>query len=307
MKTPINQCSQGYLYVATGEKYVREAALSANSLKTVDPNANITLVTDCSTDKMPFDRVEIEALAGRKSWNEEAEAGEQAYGKNWESALQYKVKHMYAPSPYEKTLFLDTDTYIYGSCHELFELLDYFDICISIAPGERAFPHIDGKPLRAYIPYNTGVVAYRKSEKVQQFFEAWDRIYESKFTNTDRLRKGESDQTAFMEAWLEVDVKIYVIPHSMWNARLPFFMLLNDSVRIVHGRHNDYEKLRTKINAFRGHRCWNPQQEKCMYRRKNLKYYAERMSSLWKDFCESPVSERLTSKVFKKDRTLTEV
>ncbi|MGC9504483.1 hypothetical protein [Baaleninema sp.] len=285
----------GYIYVATGHKYVQEAAVSAKSLKNVDRHANITLVTDCPTKETVFDRVEIEALAGRKSQGKEDGQNETAYDSNWIAALLYKVKHMYEPSPYEKTLFLDTDTYIYDSCDELFDLLDYFDLCISIAPGERAHPYIDGKPMRGYVPYNTGVIAYRKNEKVQRFFAAWDRIYTEKLYNNSLNHVGESDQTAFMEAWLEVDIKIYVLPHNIWNARLPFFMLLNDPVRIVHGRHSDYEKLRTKLNSYLGHRCWHPQREECLYRRKNFKYYSQRLSTKFQEFWTGKVKTLKTS------------
>ena len=51
--------SKGYLYVATGLQFINEAIKSARSLKRINPQTHITLITDAELKKDCFDIVKI--------------------------------------------------------------------------------------------------------------------------------------------------------------------------------------------------------------------------------------------------------
>ncbi len=237
----------GYFYIATGEKYIKELNISARSLKRVDKTAHITLITDKAIKNDIFDNVKICST----NFTSRTES------------LAYKVKHIYSESPYDKTFFIDTDTYFYDNCDMLFKLLNYFDILMTMSPADINYAHIDGKPLTGCAPYNSGVMVFRKNSKNEMLFKKWDQIYEEK------LRSGslgaENDQTSFMEALLTSEAKVYVLPN-IFNARIPYYLTLNGLVKIVHGRWaGDYEKLRRKINKSSSHRGWDPTRRRCTF------------------------------------------
>jgi len=247
----MNEC--GYLYVAAGDpKYLQEAEISATSLKAVDPAAHISLITDKPIAGALFDKTIIHPVAFTA----------------WRAGVAYRTKHIYNDSPYEKTLYLDTDTYVYEPCHALFGLLDHFDVCMAAAPADMNEPIIDGKPITACFPYNAGVVAFKKNARNEFLFRTWHERYEKKLSE-GTIRPRESDQAAFMEALIQSESRVYVLP-SIWNARLLTYVFLNGSVKIVHNREGskeDFEKLRTKLNETTGIRCWDARHKRCIYRK----------------------------------------
>jgi hypothetical protein len=241
---------EGYLYVVYDSdegRYTKEAVRSARSLKKNDRSAHISLVTNREADEDVFDNVIIR----------------RGDATNWREGLAYKTKHVYETSPYQKTFFLDSDTFFYEDCSMLFNLLDYFDVCMSTAPAEENASVVDGKPLAGYIPYNTGVVLHKKNTHNEFLFGEWSKIFKKRIRENHAWKDYESDQTAFMDALLKSESRVYVLA-SVWNARIPFFMPLNGEVKIVHGRCKDYEALRARINSSASHRCWNPLANKCI-------------------------------------------
>lgn len=265
------QQAVGYLYTAAGQKYIDEAIVSASSLKRINPSAHITIVSDRDVLNDAFDNVVIRASSDQIS-------DEASYGMSWKYGLTFKVRYMYSESPYEKTLFVDTDTYFYEDCSGIFDLLEYFDISMAHSPSERSKTYINGKCLTGYFPYNTGIILFKKNSKNEFLFKKWIDLYDRKIQESKLISNSESDQTSFMEALLVSDSRIYVLPN-VWNARLPYFANFNEPVKIVHGRHDDYEKLKSDLNSPQGHRCWHPQLEKCLYRQKNVRYYLDRLPS----------------------------
>jgi hypothetical protein len=259
---------KGYLYVATGTKFVEEAIRSAQSLRKIDNSANITIVTDNKIDNSLFDKVIIKP----------------SNIQNYKDGLAYKIKHIYQSSIYDETLFLDSDTYICEPCDHLFELLDFFDIAIAPDPTDpwQAKSPKSLNRLKACTPYNTGVIIFKKNESNDTLFKRWFDIYQSKI-NQGILDK-ENDQTSFMEAWLQSGSKIYVLSHA-WNARTPFFFTLNQSVKIIHGRHKNYEIIRDKLNKpwHSKHRCWLPVPEKCVIKKAGWLYHFKTFGKKLKD------------------------
>ncbi|NME68172.1 putative nucleotide-diphospho-sugar transferase [Flammeovirga aprica] len=229
----------GYLYVATGQKYIKEAEYSASSLKEVMPNSNITLITDKDYSSPFFDNV---ILQGFDSIDE----------KSWKANLVYKIMGI-SKSPYEKTIFLDTDTYIIEPFNELFELLDHFEVMIAPDYYDKNNIQINGKVVEGYYPYNTGVLAFSKTQQTKRFIDDWLSIY------IEELQDFWSDQQAFMKALIKVNVKLFVLS-SIYNFRFLNNVGLPDAekVRILHSRSSKEEFIRIAklVNSDTSQRVW---------------------------------------------------
>ena len=105
-----NKGQNGFIYAVAGQKYIDEAIKSCLSIRKVNPDANVTIFSDQPIENHPFNQVVL---------------FEQDMSQ-YVDAKCAKIKAM-AQSPYERTIFIDSDTYFTDDCLELFDLLDYFD------------------------------------------------------------------------------------------------------------------------------------------------------------------------------------
>ncbi|MCP4440186.1 MAG: hypothetical protein GY810_14680 [Aureispira sp.] len=237
---------QGYIYVATGEKYIKEAEQSAQTLKKVSPQAHVTLITNEPYTSTIFDGVKVVSYT-----NDEPE--------NWKKGLVFKVIGFLA-SPYEKTVFIDSDTYICEDTSDLLGMLDYFDLLICHDYYDKAEVSHEGQTVKGYYPYNTGVVTYRKSEAILAFLELWKKLY------LDELDTFWSDQPAFMKALMLSSVRIHVLS-SVYNFRFLNNVAFpeNEKVKIIHGRcsMDEFKKIETTINQDTAQRVWVANRRKC--------------------------------------------
>jgi hypothetical protein len=204
---------RGVIYTAVGEAYIREAQLSARSVRTFLPDTRIVLFTDSSPeDKNAFDDViRLENL------NRTPYLDKLACIKN---------------SPFANTLFLDTDTYLCGSPSELFDLLGEFDIAMALDRRYYdCFPDDVGVPA-AFCEFNQGVVAFRQSAQMQKMAQAsldWAEDFYSRTGATS------DDQVAMRIALYASNLRIATLPQE-FNCRFHSFGYLNGKVKILHGR-----------------------------------------------------------------------
>jgi len=246
MDNQLKLLDKGYLYIATGQQYIDEAISSVKSLKKQNTLAHATLITDQDLNIPEFNVIKSMDIG---LWGESS----------WKKGILFKVKGLQA-SPYKKTFFIDSDTYFCGNCDELFEILDYFDLLISHAPADINIIKVNDIPLHGYTPYNTGVIVFNQTKWVLNFFKKWIEIYSGKFQNFPH------DQPAFMEALLFCNLKIYVL-HSIYNYRIPFIIsTLPAKVKIIHGRHSNYEELSEIINSRLMNRAWIPRENRCIFK-----------------------------------------
>src|SRR4051794_20716247 len=99
---------EGFLYVAFGQRYLQEAEISARSLKRFT-RLPVCLVTDNEKYKSEyFDQIIIEKTR---------------------TDFVSKMIGM-QKTPFEKTIFLDTDTFVCASIDKLFKGLDLFDMLL---------------------------------------------------------------------------------------------------------------------------------------------------------------------------------
>ena len=204
----------GVLYVATGRKIIAEACRSAASLKKYMPDTQIAIFVDDESLIPPnlFDYVNSI--------------------KNPTYSHFDKIPPL-IETPFNKTLFLDSDTLVIEPFHELPTLLERFDFAYCHAPwrfGEYNIPECSD----AFPQPNSGVILYNKTNSVLDLINRWLEIYKKQLTNN---LKPPHDQSALRKAVYESAVNFTILP-SEYNIRthFPYFVGGNVKAKILHGR-----------------------------------------------------------------------
>jgi hypothetical protein len=159
-----------------------------------------------------------------------------------------------AMSPYEETLFLDSDTYMTDDSREVFALLEQFDLAAAHAPY-RAQYRVREVP-DCFPELNSGVILFRKSEQMRSLFGRWLQIYRDDRVNpVDWLfpggaawyRRAIPNQPSFRRAVYESGLRIAVLPPE-YNCRVPFPGFVHTKVKIIHGRSDCLPTLAKELN-----------------------------------------------------------
>jgi hypothetical protein len=217
----INYDNKGILYIASGSKYIDEVCRSAQSLKTTD-DIQCTLITDTEVECNHLDEVIIK------------DPPEQMTGE------LFKLSNM-DESPYEKTLFLDSDTYINKSIIDMFRILDHFDLAAAHAP-KRNTDRVSQLP--AWFPeYNTGVLFYNKGP-MNDFAKGWESNY--------RELNHTNDQLSFRKTLFQKDELQFFTLLPEHNSRTNFPGYLDKDLKILHERRKNPEDIAETIDSIEG-------------------------------------------------------
>lgn len=217
----------GVLYIATGEQYIREAVQSALSLEKNTSGYPTKLVANKNPPDGIFDSIQIV----------ESQEG-----------FEDKIRHL-RQTPYDRTVFLDSDTYVCGQIADLFELLEHYPLAAAHAPGRR--PVSQEAVPKCFPEFNTGVLCYRSSDSVYNIFTQWLNEYEQ-----ERLTS-LNDQPAFRRTLYGTDIKMATLP-SEYNCRTIWPGYVDGPVRILHGRHHDPSTIAEKLNKSTEMRVFVP-------------------------------------------------
>ena len=90
---------------------------------------------------------------------------------------------------------------------------------------------------------NSGVLLFRRGERVDAFLADWLRRYE-----TQNLPRYFADQEPLREALWFSDLQIGILS-AEWNCRFGFGVNVSQPVRILHGRHPHTDLLERRINT----------------------------------------------------------
>lgn len=205
----------GILYISADDSYLSEAKQSAQSVKNQMPDTPTAIITDTASPGSMFDIV-IE----RDDLN---------------SSVVDKSDHIHR-TPFNRTLYLDTDTYVTQPLDDIFDILDYYDIATA-STGE----HYDiGLP--PSVPHRQGgVIAFKDTQAVMELFELWREIY------ARQREKGRmSDQPPLTKAVLESGVSVHTLPVED-NCLIYLGDRLGGDVRIIHG-HDDLAEYDRILN-----------------------------------------------------------
>lgn len=167
--------SRGVLYICTGDKYVEMAAKSAASVMRTNPDLPIHI-----------HRGEGEGLGSRMA----------------------KLS-MDLITPFDETIFMDCDTLVGGELQLWKNVNKAPDVAMALDFGPKTcqevlkhrwfnrvvdktvLRHVDGVVPKHMPHFNSGVIAFTKSEKTKTFFSEWRTIWKS--------RPPAQDQLALME------------------------------------------------------------------------------------------------------------
>jgi hypothetical protein len=224
----------GVLYIATGPRHAAEACESASSVKRWMPGLHISVFSDVAFQTPDVDRWIIIENAARRMID--------------------KVRYL-PSSPYERTIYLDADTYVCGDICELFSLLEKFDLAAAHAPY-RAVYRVSGVP-DCFPELNCGVLVFRRSEGVRRLFGRWLEIYQQAMRSEiqwlhpaqNSLMHGDlNDQPAFREAVYLSDLRIATLTPE-YNCRFQFPGYLHTGVKVLHGRSTNVGRVLAELNA----------------------------------------------------------
>lgn len=207
------RAKRGIVYIATGERFIQEASLSAESVKSVMPETPITLMTDTEVEYDIFDDV-VHIEGPRYDFGDQ-------------------VSHL-EQTPYDRTIFLDSDIYLDNPIDDLFDVLDEFDLAAAHNQRNYSSKRVDMDAIEAipecFPEYNSGVVAFETSPRVMEFFDQWQEVY-----NTVRSRGQKHNQAAFRLALYRSDLRIATLPLE-YNCVFRRPGCVNGPVKVFHGR-----------------------------------------------------------------------
>jgi alpha-N-acetylglucosamine transferase len=241
--------SSGYLYVANQRKFINEAIVSAQSVKQYS-NLPIALVTTSELVdfeiKSFFDQIVIVS-----------ELKEHTY-----LSKIIGVQN----SPFENTIFLDSDTFVCSDISELFDLMKIVDIATTQEVKKHTH-EFSGMSFKNIFPeFNSGVIVFRKNEITTNVFKDWLQICID--------LKIRIDMPGLREAILKniSQVKFSIIPEEYNSHGYKTMVILNGEVKVIHERLGEswktitpffesfekMEKFAKKINLLHYKRLYVP-------------------------------------------------
>jgi hypothetical protein len=231
--------AEGIIYSCSGDFYVGEALRSACSSLRHNP---------------------VPHLMFTSGEGDSAEGVSFAHFEPSENPYADKIANI-RRSPFERTIYLDSDTYVVDGIVEVLELLDHYDLAVAYAPAYRGLAD-PGVP-RAFYEFNTGVLAWRSSDRVAAFLRSWEETYlawltEEPFPGASKASNSRrADQPAFRRCAWEHEMRLFVLAPE-YNFRLGYPTTVVDRVHVIHGDHADYDALAARVNDREQPRSWPP-------------------------------------------------
>lgn len=220
----------GFVYAASGEKFIAEAVQSAHSVRRHHPDAAICLISDREVSDKVFTEVHV----------------------NPEARGSGRDKLDMDLCPYDRAVFLDTDTMVTGNLSELFELLERYDLAVYQETSGYHYKLPDVP--YAFPEFNSGVIAFRRTPEVLAFFEDWKRLYVEMKPESGR----HWDQPSFRRAVYLSTLRVACLPPE-FNVMPYNPAFLMTGAKILHGRTWAHlERLEKWVNAQTGPRVYVP-------------------------------------------------
>ena len=116
-------------------------------------------------------------------------------------------------TPFDRTLYLDSDTMICTPIDDVFDLLDRFDIALAHAHSrnrKRTLKRWTQDLPRSFPQFNGGVIAYRSRPQVLELLDEWRQCFHSEGFKKDQVR--------LRELLWKSDLRITMLPRSTTSA-----------------------------------------------------------------------------------------
>jgi hypothetical protein len=174
---------RGILYVVNGKNYFDAAVRSAMQVARTNSELGIAIISDQEHSGSPFH-----------------------YTASMPKGSHRRKQQYLALSPFEETLYLDSDTFVTTRLSDMFEVLKRFDVAgVQVRYREKPMRlrNFKAEIPAAFPQINTGVLLYKRNAAVFDLFNAWSECYES--------GGFKRDQIPFREVlWLS-DVRFYTL------------------------------------------------------------------------------------------------
>lgn len=212
---------QGILYIATESSFIQEAKKSARSVRNVMPDVPIALVTEASESSDFFDEV--------------------VHVKNPHKSFRDKPSYM-SHSPFDRTIYFDTDIKVNSEIPELFDILEYFDIAVAqntMRYGLEGYGKSpQNTPPKTFPEYNTGVISFN-TKQMKTLQKEWIEEYKQ---DKERCRCEPPDQPSFRRVLYQSNLRIATLPRN-YNCvfRRPDY--INGEIKVFHGRLSDIDSM----------------------------------------------------------------
>ena len=182
---------RGFLYIAFGESFTKEALMSIKTLKRFNSEP-VALFTDQEKTS------ELDGLVD-------------LYGKIEPQHIRAKVD-LVGNTPFVKTVYLDSDTVIVRNISDMFDILDRFDVGLVHDYARKRLKYSKLVPEYAAIPYgfsefNGGIMAYNSSEATRDFLNMWKQYFYKYYQQTNGW-----DQVSLRVSLWNSNVKIHTFP-----------------------------------------------------------------------------------------------
>lgn len=204
---------KGYLYVANKKKFLVESERSARSIKENSSLPIAIVITPqlkAEVNQFFFDIIiEDKSLA--------------------EYTYLSKIIGMRV-SPFDETLFLDSDTFVCENIDDLFDLLEIVDFSTTIEEKLHT-KKWSGLKFENILPeFNTGVILYKKKPIIDKLFNDWLNICIDKNIIID--------MPGFREAVLKnfENLKFTILPQEYNLHGFSSMLIINNKAKVIHER-----------------------------------------------------------------------
>ena len=183
--------SRGVVYMAVNNKWLKESCCSAKSVKQHCAGLPVTLFTNRAFESKNIDDVRVSTDM---------------------EGTRFKFNYL-DKTPYDYTLFLDSDTQVMTNICSDFDVLDKFDIALTICicrvmkDVKILIPDYGNIP-DSFNPFQGGFMMYRKTEKVINFIKLWKTLY-CKYKEEFGMIQ---DQPSLRVALWNSDLRIHTLP-----------------------------------------------------------------------------------------------
>lgn len=223
--------TKAIIWIASSDKYIQEAVVSARSAKRHNSEISQVLCTEMTYSKL------IDSMFGVL-----IKLPDRQYSLWYLDSTSYLL-YALARLDYDQILLLDTDTYICDDLSDYFTVLDRFDIVGTHAPGRETAPTTFNIPA-SFPDLHIGAMAFNNNDKIKALFQIWlDMYLEGQETYK------ENDQAPLRDAlWACKDISVYAMPPEFC-FRFLFGAQLRGKVKVLHGRSNKpYEQIEEEVN-----------------------------------------------------------
>lgn len=226
--------NRGVVYISTGDECYQECLGSVRSLKRHNPDLSVTLYTD---------QKEVDSIYDNHVVIEQPHY-----------SMVDKMCNIWK-TPYDETLFIDTDTYITGSLDEYFDVLEYCDFAGTIESARGWWYEGEMDIPRGLCDINGGVLCFKNTPAVMSALRQWHSEFEETAGWLKKYGPGKwyvtNDQPSLRKLiWTNRDIRVAILPDE-YNALRLFGTRLWGQAKIVHGR-GDIVRIAEEMNAHAG-------------------------------------------------------